>query len=71
MKNIMGISAITFSILFILLSSCRVSLGAPVREDKEFTISNIAKISINLNIGNVSVGVSPDEKTHITYYNLL
>ena len=58
-----------FMLLSILmLSSCGTSLGEPTRIDKEFNILNNANISIDIQVADISIELSPDEKIYITYY---
>ena len=65
MKNNINLFALVF---VTILSACQVSLGDPVKVEKVLTISDTAKISIDMNIGDITIGVSTDDKAHITYY---
>jgi len=51
----------------VLLSGCHL-LGDAIQIDKVLTVRTGENIRINMEVGDVHVGVSPDEKVHLTYY---
>lgn len=66
MKNIMNIFALVF---VTLLSACQVSLEEVSKVEQLLDVPTSGKISTDIEIRDITIiGVSPDEKVHITYY---
>jgi len=71
MKNLMKRKVLLVPFLLAsmtVLSACGSSLGDATRMDKTLSIGSGKTISINMDGGDLSVGVSNDENVHITYY---
>ena len=66
MKQILVLFLIVCSAV---LGGCEADLGDATRVDREFTDMGNTDISILLDIGEVNIAESPDNKIHITYYD--
>jgi len=69
MKSLIRVKVLVVALLLlsiVFVSSC--GLGTAYRVDKQYIVSNSANISIDMEVGDVSIGISPDNNVYITYY---